>query len=300
MRARSALLRSLATATALLLPSGLSAQASRLYAELDRRTAEVNARVVAWRRDIHEHPELGMQETRTAALVAAHLRSLGMEVREKVGGTGVVGVLRGGKPGKVVALRADMDGLPVTEMTDLPFRSRVRTTWNGNEVGVMHACGHDNHVAILMGAAEVLAGMKAQLPGTVVFLFQPAEEGPGGAEPMIADGALENPKVEAIFGLHVWPGPGGQRDLPRGPDDGRRQRAQHQDQGEADAWRGAVGRRRPHRGRLADRARAADHRQPADQHHPDTGDRDGRAVPWRHPRQHHPRLRDAERHHPDL
>ena len=209
MRARSALLRSLATATALLLPSGLHAQASRLYAELDRRTAEVNARVVAWRRDIHEHPELGMQETRTAALVAAHLRSLGMEVREKVGGTGVVGVLRGGKPGKVVALRADMDGLPVTEMTDLPFRSRVRTTWNGNEVGVMHACGHDNHVAILMGAAEVLAGMKAQLPGTVVFLFQPAEEGPGGAEPMIADGALENPKVEAIFGLHVWPGPAG-------------------------------------------------------------------------------------------
>ena len=187
----------------------LTAQPSRLHAELDRRVTEVNPKVVAWRRDIHEHPELGLQETRTAALVAAHLRGLGMEVRTGVGGTGVIGVLRGGKPGKVVALRADMDALPVTEMTDLPFKSRVRTQWNGQEVGVMHACGHDNHVSILMGAAEVLAGMKAQIPGTVVFIFQPAEEGPGGAEPMIREGALENPKVDAIFGLHVWPGAAG-------------------------------------------------------------------------------------------
>ncbi len=184
-------------------------QASRLHQELDRRAAEVNPRVVAWRRDIHEHPELGMQEVRTAALVAAHLRALGMEVREKVGGTGVVGVLRGGRPGRVVALRADMDGLPVTEMVDLPFKSRVRAQYNGTEVGVMHACGHDNHVAILMGAAEVLAGMRAQLTGTVVFIFQPAEEGPGGADPMVKAGALDDPKVEAIFGLHVWPGPAG-------------------------------------------------------------------------------------------
>jgi len=189
--------------------SPLYAQQSRLHAELDRRVTEVNPKVVAWRRDIHEHPELGMQETRTAALVAAHLRGLGMEVRTGVGGTGVVGILRGGKPGKVVALRADMDGLPVTEMTDLPFKSRVRTQWNGQEVGVMHACGHDNHVSILMGTAEVLAGMKAQVPGTVVFIFQPAEEGPGGAAPMIAAGVLENPKVDAIFGLHVWPGAAG-------------------------------------------------------------------------------------------
>ena len=187
----------------------LMAQPSRLYTELDRRVTEVNPKVVAWRRDIHEHPELGLQETRTAALVAAHLRGLGMEVRTGVGGTGVIGVLRGGKPGKVVALRADMDALPVTEMTDLPFKSRVRTQWNGQEVGVMHACGHDNHVSILMGTAEVLAGMKAQIPGTVVFIFQPAEEGPGGAQPMIRDGALENPKVDAIFGLHVWPGAAG-------------------------------------------------------------------------------------------
>ena len=185
------------------------AQPSRLYAELDRRVTEVNPKVVTWRRDIHEHPELGLQETRTAALVAAHLRGLGMEVRTGVGGTGVIGVLRGGKPGKVVALRADMDALPVTELTDLPFKSRVRTQWNGQEVGVMHACGHDNHVSILMGTAEVLAGMKAQIPGTVVFIFQPAEEGPGGAQPMINEGALTDPKVDAIFGLHVWPGAAG-------------------------------------------------------------------------------------------
>lgn len=190
-------------------PVGLQAQTSRVHEELDRLTTQVNSKVVAWRRDIHAHPELGMQETRTAALVASHLKSLGMEVRTGVGGTGVVGVLRGGRPGKVVALRADMDGLPVTEMVNVPFASKVRTTYRGQEVGVMHACGHDNHVAILMGAAEVLAGMRAQLAGTVVFLFQPAEEGPGGAEPMIRDGALDNPKVDAIFGLHVWPGPAG-------------------------------------------------------------------------------------------
>jgi len=140
-----------------------AAQGARLYDELDRRVTAVNPQVVAWRRDIHAHPELGMQETRTAALVADHLRKLGIEVRTGVGGTGVVGVLKGGKPGKVVALRADMDALPVTELVDLPFRSKVRTVWNGQETGVMHACGHDNHVAILMGAAEVLAGMRASV-----------------------------------------------------------------------------------------------------------------------------------------
>jgi len=202
--------RSISTLTLVVgLAAPALAQTSRLHAELDRRVTEVNPKVVTWRRDIHEHPELGLQETRTAALVAAHLRGLGMEVRTGVGGTGVVGVLRGGKPGKVVALRADMDALPVTEMTDLPFKSRVRTQWNGQEVGVMHACGHDNHVSILMGTAEVLAGMKAQLPGTVVFIFQPAEEGPGGAAPMIREGVLDDPKVDAIFGLHVWPAAAG-------------------------------------------------------------------------------------------
>ena len=135
--------------------------------EIERRTAQVTPKVVSWRRDIHEHPELSGDEVRTAALVAAHLRALGMEVTTEVGGHGVIGVLRGGKPGPVVALRADMDALPVAEQVDLPFRSVVKGSYHGQAVGVMHACGHDNHVAILMGAAEVLAGMKATLPGTV-------------------------------------------------------------------------------------------------------------------------------------
>ncbi len=204
------------------LAAPLAAQApSPLSAELDRRLGTVMPKVVAWRRDIHEHPELSGQEERTARVVAEHLRSLGMEVRTGVGGHGVVGVLRGGRPGRTVALRADMDGLPVTEQVDLPFRSRVRSTYNGQEVGVMHACGHDNHVAILMGTAELLAGMKAQLPGTVVFIFQPAEEGHpeggGGAERMIADGVMDNPKIDAIFGLHVWSGKLGEITYRPGP-----------------------------------------------------------------------------------
>ncbi len=190
-------------------PAPAAAQASApLTAEIDRRASEVESRVVAWRRDIHQHPELSNRETRTAKLIADHLRGLGMEVRTGVAHTGVVGVLRGGKPGKVVALRADMDALPVTEQVDLPFASRVRTTYNGQDVGVMHACGHDTHVAMLMGVAQVLAGMRQQLPGTVKFIFQPAEEGPppgeeGGAALMVKQGVLQNPRPEAIFGLHV-------------------------------------------------------------------------------------------------
>ncbi|HTJ22263.1 MAG TPA: amidohydrolase [Gemmatimonadaceae bacterium] len=196
--------------TILLLPVTARAQASAaalasLHNEIASRTTQVTAKVVAWREDIHQHPELGTHEVRTSKLVADHLRALGIDVRTDVGGHGVVGVLRGGKPGRVVALRADMDALPVTEQVDLPFKSTVKTMYEGHQVGVMHACGHDNHVAILMGVAEVLAGMKSQLPGTVVFLFQPAEEGPGGAEPMIRDGAMDNPKVDAVFGLHVTP-----------------------------------------------------------------------------------------------
>ena len=178
-------------------------------ADLDRRIGAVLPRVVTWRRDIHQHPELSYQEARTSALVAQHLRSLGLEVQTNVGGThGVVALLRGGRPGQTVALRADMDALPVTEQVDLPFRSRVKATYNGQEVGVMHACGHDNHVAILMGTAEVLAGMKDRMAGNVKFIFQPAEESPpdGGAKPLIEAGVLENPKVDAIFGLHVFPG----------------------------------------------------------------------------------------------
>jgi amidohydrolase len=184
--------------------------------EIDRRTTQIESKVVAWRRDIHEHPELGNRETRTAGIVADHLRSLGIEVKTGVAHTGVVGVLRGGRPGKVVALRADMDALPVVEQVNLPFASKVKTMYNGQEVGVMHACGHDTHVAILMGVAEVLAGIKNQLPGTVKFIFQPAEEGApageeGGAELMIKEGAFENPKPDAVFGLHVfWTGTVGQ------------------------------------------------------------------------------------------
>src|SRR2546425_2709600 len=188
--------------------TSLHAQSSRLDAEADRRAAQLEGKAAAGRRDIHAHPELSTRETRTADLVAQHLRSLGLEVRTGVAHTGVVGVLRGGKPGPVVALRADMDALPVTEEVDVPFASKVKTTYNGQEVGVMHACGHDTHVAILMGVAEVLAGMKNDLSGTVKFIFQPAEEGApageeGGAELMVKEGAFENPKPDAVFGLHV-------------------------------------------------------------------------------------------------
>jgi amidohydrolase len=171
-------------------------------------------KVVAWRRDIHQHPELGNNEIRTSKLVADHLRALGFEVRTGVAKTGVVAVLKGGKPGPVVALRADMDALPVEEKTGSPFASKVTAQYAGQTVPVMHACGHDAHVAILMGAAELLASMRADIPGTVVFVFQPAEEGPpageeGGAPLMIKEGALANPKPAAIFGLHVVPGPVG-------------------------------------------------------------------------------------------
>ena len=178
-----------------------------LHATIDELAAAVNDQVVEWRRDIHANPELGFQEVRTASIVADHLRSLGIEVTTEVARTGVVGVLRGGRPGPVVALRADMDALPVTELADVPFASKVRTMWQGREVGVMHACGHDNHVAILMGVASILAEMRDDLPGTVKFLFQPAEEGPGGAAPMIEAGVMENPTVDAVFGLHVFPAP---------------------------------------------------------------------------------------------
>jgi amidohydrolase len=192
-----------------------------VHRELEQRVAAVLPKVVAWRRDLHQHPELSGEEVRTARLVADHLRALGLEVRTGVGGHGVVGLLRGARPGPVVALRADMDGLPVEELVDLPFKSTARGTYRGQSVGIMHACGHDNHVAMLMGAAEVLAGMKAQLAGSVKFIFQPAEEGlpdgGTGAKLMIADGVLDNPAVDAIFGLHVANGPLGRISVRPGP-----------------------------------------------------------------------------------
>jgi amidohydrolase len=182
-----------------------------LSEEVSQRAAKVESKVIAWRRDIHEHPELGNREVRTSKLVADHLRSLGLEVKTGVARTGVVAVLRGGRPGAVVALRADMDALPVTEETNVPFASKVKATYEGKETGVAHVCGHDAHTAILMGTAEVLASLQKELPGTVKFIFQPAEEGPpdgeeGGATLMIKQGALENPRPEAIFGLHVTNG----------------------------------------------------------------------------------------------
>ncbi|HYE87189.1 MAG TPA: amidohydrolase [Vicinamibacterales bacterium] len=180
-----------------------------LAADVDRLSAELNPQVVAWRRDFHKHPELGNNEVRTAKVIADELRKLGYEVQTGVAGTGVVGVLKGGRPGRVVALRSDMDALPVTEQGDLPFKSTAKAQWNGQEVGVMHACGHDNHMAILLGAAATFAKVRDRIPGTIKLIFQPAEEGPGGAEPMIKAKVLENPKVDAIFGLHVFPFPAG-------------------------------------------------------------------------------------------
>ncbi|MDF3880960.1 amidohydrolase [Cupriavidus basilensis] len=202
-----------------LAPAAAQAQATgseSLQAQIETRAKAVEAQLIAWRRDIHQHPELGNYEVRTAKLVADHLRKLGMEVTTGVAKTGVVGVLKGGKPGPVVALRADMDALPVKERVDVPFASKAKGQYLGKEVDVMHACGHDTHVAILMATAEVLAGMKDQLPGTVKFIFQPAEESPAdfepngsnmwGAKQMVAEGVLDNPKVDAIFGLHVTSG----------------------------------------------------------------------------------------------
>lgn len=176
---------------------------------LPQKKAEgLQLRTNSWREQLHQYPELGNREFKTAKLVAEHLRSLGIEVKEGVAKTGVVGLLKGGKPGPCIALRADMDALPVVERVKIPYASKEKTTYSGTEVGVMHACGHDTHVAILMTVAEVLSGMRDQLSGTVKFIFQPAEEGApvgeeGGAALMVKEGVLENPKVDAVFGLHI-------------------------------------------------------------------------------------------------
>lgn len=185
--------------------------ALRNGALIDAAASALEKRVIEWRRDFHRHPELSNREVRTAGIVAEHLRALGLDVQTGVAHTGVVGLLDSGRPGPVVALRADMDALPVAEEVDVPFSSKARATFNGQDVGVMHACGHDCHVAILMGVAELLVGMKQQLRGRIKFIFQPAEEGPppgeeGGAALMIKQGVLENPKPEVIFGLHVFAG----------------------------------------------------------------------------------------------
>lgn len=207
--------RLLIASVAVLACSAGAAVAQVPLAEVEAAVQAGGAQVVAWRRDLHANPELCFAETRTAGVVADHLRSLGLEVRTGVGRTGVVGILRGARPGRTVALRADMDALPVLEATGLPFASTATGTYMGQTVPVAHACGHDSHVAMLMGAATVLAGMKDRIEGTIVFIFQPAEEGAppgepkGGAALMIDDGALRDPRPEAIFGLHVVPGKAG-------------------------------------------------------------------------------------------
>jgi amidohydrolase len=180
----------------------------KLQAKLDQQAKEIESRVIQWRRDFHQNPELGNREVKTGAKIAEHLKSLGIKVQYPVAKTGVVGILEGGKPGPVIALRADMDALPVVERNGLPFASKEKSIFNGQETGVMHACGHDAHMAIMMAVAEILAKNKSELKGTVKFLFQPAEEGPpageeGGALLMVKEGVLENPKVEVIFGLHM-------------------------------------------------------------------------------------------------
>jgi amidohydrolase len=169
---------------------------------------KIETKCIAWRHVIHQNPELGNREFKTARLIADHLRKLGIEVKENVAKTGVVGILRGAKPGPCIALRADMDALPIVEKVNIPFASRQKTEFNGQEVGVMHACGHDAHVAMLMSVAEILTGMKEDIKGTIKFIFQPAEEGPpagepGGADLMITEGVMDNPKVDVIFGMHI-------------------------------------------------------------------------------------------------
>ncbi len=179
--------------------------------KIKRLSEKIEAKVIEWRRHIHQNPELSNREFETAKYIESHLKNLGIIVQTGVAKTGVVGILKGEKPGKVVALRADMDALPVTERNNLPFKSKVTSTYNGKKIGVMHACGHDSHVAILMGVAEVLSAMKKDIRGTVKFIFQPAEEGApkgeeGGAELMVKEGVLKNPNVDAIFGLHISSG----------------------------------------------------------------------------------------------
>lgn len=190
----------------LLLWSSLSI--AQLKEKIANAIDKIEPKCIAWREDIHRNPELGNREFRTAKLVADHLRKLGIDVKENVAKTGVVGILKGGKPGPCIALRADMDGLPVVENTGLPYASTAKTDYNGQQVGVMHACGHDTHVAMLMSAAEVLASVKNDLKGTVKFIFQPSEEGPpegeeGGAYLMVREGVMDNPKVDVVFGMHI-------------------------------------------------------------------------------------------------
>lgn len=180
----------------------------KLKEKISMATDNIESKCVAWRKKIHQYPELGNREFNTAKLIADHLRKLGLEVKEGIAKTGVVAILRGTKPGPCIALRADMDALPIVEKVNTPFASKEKSNYNGQEVGVMHACGHDTHVAMLMSAAEILSEIKGELKGTIKFIFQPSEEGPpegeeGGADLMVREGVMENPKVDVIFGMHI-------------------------------------------------------------------------------------------------
>lgn len=195
----------------LVMMAGYAASAQTIQQLIDQKAKAILPKVIEWRRYIHQHPELGNREFKTMELIASHLKKLGLDVKTGVAKTGIVALLKGGKPGPVVALRADIDGLPIKERVDVPYKSNVIADYLGQQVPVMHACGHDTHIAILMGTAEVLASMKKDIPGTVKFIFQPAEEGPpgteeGGAPLMVKEGAMDNPKVDAIFGLHISSG----------------------------------------------------------------------------------------------
>ncbi len=201
-------MKKLLTLLFLFLSFNVISTAQDMSAQVNASATKIMPRVVEWRRHLHQYPELSNREFKTAKYVENHLRKLGLEVKTGVAKTGVVGILKGGLPGPVIGLRADMDGLPVTERVDIPYASKEKGEYNGQEVGVMHACGHDTHVAMLMGAATVLSEMKDKIKGTVVFIFQPAEEGPpageeGGADLMVREGVMDNPKIDAIFGIHV-------------------------------------------------------------------------------------------------
>ena len=189
--------------------SAFSQVSLKLQTKLEQEAKDIEPKLIEWRRHLHQNPELSNQEKKTGAYIVSHLKSLGIDVQYPVAKTGVVGILKGGKPGRVVALRADMDALTITERNSLPFMSKEKAIFNGQETGVMHACGHDAHMSILMAVAEILSKNKSELKGTVKFLFQPAEEGApaadgtSGAELMIKEGVMENPKVDAVFGLHI-------------------------------------------------------------------------------------------------
>ena len=194
--------------TAVILILSIHSLNAQLKQKLAQAIDKIEPKCIEWRRQIHQNPELGNSEFKTAKLIAIHLKELGLEVKEAVAKTGVVGVLKGAKPGPCIALRADMDALPLVERVNIPYASKQKTIYNGEEVGVMHACGHDTHVAILMSVAEILSSIKSEIKGTIKFIFQPAEEGApdgeeGGASLMIKEGVMENPKVDAIFGLHI-------------------------------------------------------------------------------------------------